>query len=549
MSSIGNISTYTQQNFNTDFGGTTIKVDDNLLTQVDNSLSGLNKTPEERANVKEKLMTVAGQDGLIRGAELNDLFTAVDSYDQNGSGKSFTASTTKDGLSTPTMSGTILNTLLGARTKSENITASDMAMRFADAAISIKVDSLQEAFATAIDAGKLVIKLSFAELGELKKCAGPDGSISTPQEFDRLFALLDKKDGTEDGLITTKQSALGQTEMKSTIAGDVLDILTAHAQKAQVVTKNDYIESHTAGYYDLKMLTPEDLSALRELGFNMGAINYQGAQKGGIIQGKKAAETVFASLSSIDAGNDASRLRLSNPIAMGKKPAEKDLTSSGKANAILEKCYVGFEQPYRSYTDLSRAAKEGTPHRADVALNVPCYPQTDPTGCYRTCRKMLKDFNSKIDAKVIPGGDGAHYTAISEDAAGRVMGRKGAFTDSVKYIDTCLEAGRPVIIGISDRDADYNTDKITDHFIIITGRKTDEDGNIVYTYNDPATSGPQRTGPLYVDKDSGMLFRPDFVRSAGQNKRQYQLTQIRPYTDSGFTFKDVVGHAVNPPAK
>ena len=243
MSSIGNVSTYTQQNFNTDFSGPTGKVDDKLLQQVDNSLAGLNKTPEERAAVKEKLIAVAGQDSLIRGDELNDLFKAIDAYDKNGSGKSFITASTQSGLTSPTMSGAILNAMLANRSKSETLTASDMARHFTDASISIKVDSLYDALTTAIDAGKLAIKLSFAELAELKKCAGDDGRISTPQEFDRLFALLDKKDGNQDGLITTKEGQVGQSEMKSTVAGDVLDILTAHAQKAQVISKNDFVSA------------------------------------------------------------------------------------------------------------------------------------------------------------------------------------------------------------------------------------------------------------------------------------------------------------------
>ena len=76
-----------------------------------------------------------------------------------------------------------------------------------------------------------------------------------------------------------------------------------------------------------------------------------------------------------------------------------------------------------------------------------------------------------------------------------------------------------------------------------------ENGRLYYTFNDPATSGAHKTGKLYVDAATSMLFRPPVGRPQGMvYERSYQISRVTPYRDEGFSFKEETGDEPTAPA-
>ena len=63
-------------------------------------------------------------------------------------------------------------------------------------------------------------------------------------------------------------------------------------------------------------------------------------------------------------------------------------------------------------------------------------------------------------------------------------------------INSELEAGRPLLIGVDYKSGNSNpkTDKTTDHFIVLTGRRFDNDGNLFYTGFENVDGGTNSDG-------------------------------------------------------
>jgi hypothetical protein len=118
----------------------------------------------------------------------------------------------------------------------------------------------------------------------------------------------------------------------------------------------------------------------------------------------------------------------------------------------------------------------GKPGRA-VHLSVPFYgyQSNDKDGCFRRCTEMAGAVNVRVG-----GPDVRIQVAIREDTAGRVTIDRDKAREGVAYIDSQLNAGHPVVVGVSYTDASYNVDDITDHFVIITSRGANTQGETYY---------------------------------------------------------------------
>ncbi len=93
---------------------------------------------------------------------------------------------------------------------------------------------------------------------------------------------------------------------------------------------------------------------------------------------------------------------------------------------------------------------------------------------------------------------------------------------ALEIIDEELEAGNPVIAGISYRQlADANSD-LSEHFILITGRNRDEVGTY-YSFNDPVRG---TTSQLRLDAMTGRLSGKDSL------DRTYDLSLIQTTQDT-----------------
>jgi hypothetical protein len=166
------------------------------------------------------------------------------------------------------------------------------------------------------------------------------------------------------------------------------------------------------------------------------------------------------------------------------------------------------------------AAPSGSPVRVNappgtqLSANAPWISQFDGSqveragsdACYRACRAMM----AAAGFTQPPGLQNRIQVATGEDGNGRASVDPAKAAEAQKFIDSQLEAGKPVTVGVTYKDDDYN-EGITDHFVVVTGKGVDEQGRVFYTYQDPGTqnaeSGTNRR--FYVDEATGNLYDPN----------------------------------------
>lgn len=170
----------------------------------------------------------------------------------------------------------------------------------------------------------------------------------------------------------------------------------------------------------------------------------------------------------------------------------------------------------------------------DVQLNVPWYSQFDgahvpgagSTACYRAARAMAKAYGVNV-----PAGTGNRIqVATGEDRNGRVSVSSSGVQRARSYIDQQLDQGKPVVVGVSHKDANYNQDGITDHFVLVTGRGTDAQGRTFYTYHDPATTNRDKgtNNRFYVDGNTGNLVHQGSLASGYVRDRHTEMSMVVP---------------------
>ncbi len=140
------------------------------------------------------------------------------------------------------------------------------------------------------------------------------------------------------------------------------------------------------------------------------------------------------------------------------------------------------------------------------------YRVDEPSGCFRRCVEMLNSIGIR------PQGPDGNINLAIPTKDGRAGGGATSFGEGVAYINQELNAGRAVIVGVDYKAGASNSDKMTDHFVVITGRSTDGG----YHFFDPATS----------DKNVGTspqnLFRIEKDQMTGKFRRkQYRVTVVR----------------------
>lgn len=150
--------------------------------------------------------------------------------------------------------------------------------------------------------------------------------------------------------------------------------------------------------------------------------------------------------------------------------------------------------------------------------------------CFATAVAQAEQYVASAFGKNAPKlgmPDDAIQMAYAEDTEGRVVGDPTQLKLGLAYIDKSLDAGYPVVAGASYADDAYNNDKLTDHFVTIHKRGYDGDGRLFYEFKDPGAGG--RTGRLYVDKDTGKLFKEGDHKQNYVENADYQLTQVRTW--------------------
>ncbi|WP_309890721.1 LysM peptidoglycan-binding domain-containing protein [Archangium sp.] len=149
------------------------------------------------------------------------------------------------------------------------------------------------------------------------------------------------------------------------------------------------------------------------------------------------------------------------------------------------------------------------------------------TSCFKAAVAMAQ----AVGVTVL-GSDSRIQVATSENGKGQVQVNAKKAAEAIRYIDSELDAGRPVVVGVSHKDADYNADEITDHFVTITGRTVDEKGRVCYPFHDPGTShdklgmDTQPTNRFYVDAN-GNLIRPGKLGHGYTYERRFEVAMVR----------------------
>jgi hypothetical protein len=111
---------------------------------------------------------------------------------------------------------------------------------------------------------------------------------------------------------------------------------------------------------------------------------------------------------------------------------------------------------------------------------------------------------------------------------------------AIEYITKSLTDGKPVMVGVDNHDGNPgNSDKTTDHWIVIVGMDSDDKGNY-FNFYDNATSiqadGTSAKNKLYYDaKDGKITGKADNGYFRGPTvQRDYTVTRVKE-TESNTT--------------
>ncbi len=186
------------------------------------------------------------------------------------------------------------------------------------------------------------------------------------------------------------------------------------------------------------------------------------------------------------------------------------------------------------------------PQLKDIDLSDPDkwisqFAQPHPkSACYRASRLILRKYN-------IRGGDigywikdtyanGTHHYSNSIQVAvqmanGTIQGT-GREQEGIDYLNWQLNKGRPVIVGLDDnhRRSRYNADNTTEHFVVITGRLTDDKGVYYRFFEVGAQTDLEDKQNVGVTKENKFRLNENklLIRETGENtSHYYTVVQIR----------------------
>lgn len=197
---------------------------------------------------------------------------------------------------------------------------------------------------------------------------------------------------------------------------------------------------------------------------------------------------------------------------------------------------VEGQLPPAANQDAQQAAAAAPARAGDASTRTPFYSQfvggNGFTPGRTACFKAASAMTAAGGGNTLPVGNRIQV-ATGEDSRGRVTVSPEGVRAGRARIDSQLDAGRPVTVGISHKDARYNADRITDHFVTITGRGVDEQGRTFYSFHDPATrhtnvgADSNTNNRFYVDPNTGNLYRPGAAATGAATQRRYELSMVR----------------------
>ena len=141
--------------------------------------------------------------------------------------------------------------------------------------------------------------------------------------------------------------------------------------------------------------------------------------------------------------------------------------------------------------------------------------------CCRASKATLSDYGIKNPGPNTP----ATIIQTAKENNGTLEITENAQA-GVDHIDSELEAGNPVLVGVNHTLGNTYNEGTTDHFIVIVGRGTDDDGNTYYNFYEVGTgrenSGTSDNNKLILNSDGSLTGSPDY-----SSKKQYTVSQVR----------------------
>ena len=218
----------------------------------------------------------------------------------------------------------------------------------------------------------------------------------------------------------------------------------------------------------------------------------------------------------------------------GSQPAPAKPTEAKPAGKPETKPAPGKQGPT---TEADRGTDQVKPGQLPAKhVKVPYYSQFEgghgytpsSTACFKAATAMA----GASGAKVLGPADRIQV-GTSENSKGQLAINSKKAAEGRSYIDQQLDKGKPVVVGVSHKDSDYNVDGLTDHFVTITGRGVDDKGRTYYTFHDPGTTNASKgrdTNPnnrFYVDPKTGGMSRPGTAASGYVTDRHYDVAMVR----------------------
>gem|GEM_PF-1955179 len=399
----------------------------NLSAPLQQALADAGSSPAALAKLADKHGFVAPE----------KLFAFIDGFDRNGKGSSFDVATPDAaGSPMPTTAGKLYEAL-----KQEVAANREVARGGLDAkAFTALADKHGVLDLNHLGANVTKALGGAVSRADLEAIAGADGQIKGRREFGQLHALLDRADGSADGIASARHKGAD---------GRVGDSAGAGALRA----------------------IRDDITA------NFALAQYAAPGKAAALQ---APLTVAADAMKVDPKDQ-------KPVDLKMKGVDQFSLYPGDAEKGGKAC---FEAAVKACTDHNR--------------------------------KQHGDVAPKLD-----GPDQAIQIAYAEDAEGRVAIDPTQARLGREYIDKVLDAGYPAVIGVSYADESYNADRMTDHFVTIDKRGYDDQNRLYYEFKDPGAGG--RVGRLYVDEDTGKLFKEGDHKGHYVQNADYEVTQVRTY--------------------
>ncbi|RKH42718.1 LysM peptidoglycan-binding domain-containing protein [Corallococcus sicarius] len=222
----------------------------------------------------------------------------------------------------------------------------------------------------------------------------------------------------------------------------------------------------------------------------------------------------------------------------GTKPATSNTTGGTKPSTSNSGSTSGANsQKPTTEVDLNDT-QNVAPSKSGPAVHVkvPYYSQFEGghgfTPSKTACFDAAKAMAGKVGANVT-GPDKRIQVGTSENSTGQLSVNSKKAAEGRNYIDQQLNAGKPVVVGVSHKDASYNADGLTDHFVTITGRGVDDKGRTYYTFHDPGTTNASKgkdTNPnnrFYVDEKTGGMTRPGKSAEGYVTDRRFDVAMVR----------------------